>query len=115
VVLFRRFVDQLSSGDTTVGPQQVSAIGMSGLLAQEIGLDLFARGWHIDQVPEILLTCDEPVIPIAGPPDPRTERGGVGNAAVVIFTLTPGLLLAMFDGFNAAPAATVRTGLSRRR
>jgi len=104
LALFRGFVDQLNSGEITVGPHQASAIGMSGELAQEIGLHLFARGWHIYQVPEILLTCDEPVIPIAGPPHPRGERGGVGDAAVVIFPLTPGLLLAMFDGFNAIPA-----------
>ncbi len=110
MALFRSFVDQLNRGDVTVGPQQASVIGMSAQVAEEVGWDLFARGWHVYQVPEILLTCDEPVIPIAGPPHPRTERGGVGNAAVVIFPLTPGLLLAMFDGVNAAPAPPYELG-----
>lgn len=108
--LFRRFIAQLNSGDITVGPHKASDIGMSGQLAQKIGLHLFARGWHIYQLPEMLLTCDEPVIPIAGPPHPRVERGGVGDAAVVIFPLTPGLLLAMFDGFNATPAPPYELG-----
>lgn len=103
VALFRSFVDQLNSGDVTVGPQQAAVIGMTGQIAVEAGLHLFARGWHIYRVPEILLTSDEQVVPIAGPPHPRTERGGVGNAAVVIFPLAPGLLLAMFDGHNARP------------
>jgi hypothetical protein len=61
IALFRGFVDQLNSGDVTVGPQQASVIGMSGDLAQEIGLHLFARGWHIYQIPEILLTCADPL------------------------------------------------------
>jgi hypothetical protein len=104
IALFRSFVDQLNSGDLTIGPQQASVIGMSGKLAEQIGQHLFSRGWYIYQVPEILLTCDEPVVPIAGPPYSRTERGGVGNAGVVIFPLTPGLLLVMFDGVNALPA-----------
>jgi hypothetical protein len=110
MALFRSFVDQLNSGDVEVGPQQAAVIGMSGELAAEIGQHLFARGWHIYQVPEILLTCDEPVVPIAGPPHPRTECGGVGNAGVVIFPLTPGLLLAMFDGINALPASPYELG-----
>jgi hypothetical protein len=100
----RQFLERLNSGDITVGPQKASVIGMSGKLVEEIGLHLFARGWRIYQVPEMLLTCDEPVVPIAGPRHRRTERSGVGNAGVVIYPLTPGLLLAMFDGFNACPA-----------
>jgi hypothetical protein len=110
IALFRSFVDQLNSGDVEVGPQKAAVIGMSGELAVEIGQHLFARGWHIYQVPEILLTCDEPVVPIAGPPHPRSERGGVGNAGVVIFPLTPGLLLVMFDGINALPAPPYELG-----
>jgi hypothetical protein len=110
MALFRSFVDELNRGDVKVGPQKAAAIGMSGQVAAEIGSHLFARGWHIYQLPTILLTCDEPVIPIAGPPHPRTETGGVGAAGVVIFPLTPGLLLAMFDGFTAAPAPPYELG-----
>lgn len=103
ITAFRRFVDQLGSGELTVGPDQASMIGMSGELARDIGFCLFTRGWRIYRVPPVLLTCDEPVVPIAGPPHPRTEFGGVGAAGVVVFPLTPGLLLAMFDGINATP------------
>lgn len=110
MALFRSFVEELNRGDVTVGPQQASVIGMSGKLAEEVGRHLCNRGWYIYQVPEILLTCDEPVVPIAGPPHARSERGGVGNAGVVIFPLTPGLLLAMFDGINARPAPPYELG-----
>jgi hypothetical protein len=73
-----------------------------------VGSHLFDRGWHIYQVPNILLTCDEPVVPIAGPPHPRTERAGVAGAGVVVFPLTPRRLLAMFDGANARPQKPYR-------
>jgi hypothetical protein len=35
----------------------------------------------------------------------------VGDAAIVIFPLTPGLLLVMFDGFNALPAQPHELGI----
>lgn len=106
----RRFLDQLNSGDIMVGPQKASVIGMSGKLVETIGLLLFARQWRIYSVPPILVTCDEPVVPIAGPRRCRTERGGIGDAGVVIFPLTPGLLLAAFDGVKASPAAPDQLG-----
>jgi hypothetical protein len=59
MALFRSFVDQLNSGEIEIGPQQAAVIGMSGKDVEEIGLRLFARGWRIYQMPEILLTCDE--------------------------------------------------------
>jgi hypothetical protein len=103
VTRVREFVDQLNRGDVTIRPDQPSVISMSGKSVEQIGLHLFARGWRMYRVPRLLLTCDEPVIPIAGPPHSRDERGGVGNAGVVIFPLAPDLLLAMFDGINARP------------
>jgi hypothetical protein len=99
----RRFADDLESGDLTLGPDKPSLIGMSGRMVHDVGSHLFDRGWHIYQVPSILLTCDEPLIPVPGPPHSRAERGGVADAGVVLFPLTPGLLLAMFDGVNARP------------
>ena len=101
----RRFLVQLNSGDVAIGPQKAAVIGMSGQMVETIGLLLFARRWRIYSVPPILVTCDEPVVPIAGPPRPRAERGGIGNAGVVIFPLTPGLLLVAFDGVQARPPA----------
>ncbi|MEZ5132997.1 MAG: DUF4238 domain-containing protein [Mycobacterium sp.] len=104
IALFQGFVDDLNSGNLTVSPEKAALIGMSGQLAYDIGQSLFVRGWRIYQVPRVLVTCDEPVISIAGPPHPRSERAGVSNAGVVIFPLTPGLLLAMFNGVTARPA-----------
>lgn len=69
------------------------------------------RGWHIYQgaadstyLRRICKTQSP------DPPQPRSERGGVGKAGVVIFPLTPGLLLAMFDGVNALPAPQSQLG-----
>jgi hypothetical protein len=58
----------------------------------------------------ILVTSDEPVVSITGPYRPRTEGGSVGIAGVVIFPLTPGLLLAAFDGYKASPAKPDQLG-----
>jgi Protein of unknown function (DUF4238) len=106
----REFLDGLNSGDITVGPQKASVIGMSGKMVETIGLHLFARQWHIYTVPPILVTSDEPVVSITGPYRPRTEGGSVGIAGVVIFPLTPGLLLAAFDGYKASPAKPDQLG-----
>jgi hypothetical protein len=104
----RRFVDDLNSGDLALGPDKASLIGMSGRMVADVGSHLYDRGWHIYQLPRILMTCDEPLVPIPGPPDPRAERAGVADAGVVIFPLTPGLLLVMFDGVNARPQKPYR-------
>jgi hypothetical protein len=100
----RELLDQINSGDMMVGPQKADVIGTSGQMVEEIGLRLFVRHWRIYSVPPILVTSDEPVVPIAGPPSPRSERGGVADAGVVVFPLTPDLLLAAFDGVIASSA-----------
>jgi hypothetical protein len=104
----RRFIRDLNSGELTLGPDKASLVGISGRMVPEIGSYLFDRGWHIYQLPSILVTCDEPLVPIAGPPHARDVRAGVADASVVIFPLTPSLLLAMFDGLNAWPQRPYR-------
>ena len=37
-------------------------VAMMGQQAESIGFSLFIRGWHIYQVPPILVTCEEPVV-----------------------------------------------------
>jgi hypothetical protein len=44
----------------------------------------------------VLVTCDEPVIPLGGPGFPRSERAGYINAGVVAFPLSPSAVLLMF-------------------
>jgi len=100
---FRRFVDDLNSEDVTLGPTKATLLGTAGQMVSDVGFYLFERGWHTYSVPPILVTCDEPVIPVPGPPHPRSERGGVADAGVVLFPLTPSLLLAMFDDEKACP------------
>ena len=99
----RRFASDLDSGDLTLGPTKASMLGISGQMVSDIGLHLFERGWHIYPAPPILVTCDEPVIPVPGPPRPRSERGGVADAGVVIYPMSPSLLLVMFDDQSARP------------
>lgn len=101
----RRMTDDLDEGHVLLGPTKASLLGISGQMVSDIGFYLFKRGWHIYATPPILLTCDEPVVPVPGPPPSRGERGGVADAGVVLYPLSPSLLLAMFDGRGARPRA----------
>ncbi len=108
VARVRRFTEDLNSGELTITPDKAALIGMSGRMVHDVGSYLFDRGWHIYQLPSILVTCDEPLVPIPGPPQSRAERAGVADAGVIIFPLTPSLLLAMFDGVHARPQKPYR-------
>ncbi|MGY6653620.1 DUF4238 domain-containing protein [Amycolatopsis sp. TRM77291] len=57
---------------------------------------LYARNWVVYRTPPVLLTCDEPVVLIGGPGQPRAERPGVTTAGVVVFPLAPDAVLVMF-------------------
>ena len=41
---------------------RAATVAMLGQQAESIGFSLFIRGWHIYQVPPILVTCEEPVV-----------------------------------------------------
>ncbi len=65
-------------------------------MAYDFGLMLFDREWRIYDAPVDLITCDEPVVVVAGPPASRRLSGGLANAGVLLFPLSPRVLLAMF-------------------
>lgn len=47
-------------------------------------------------------TCDEPVVIVGGPGQPRDERGGLDTASVIVCPLAPTHVLAMFRADVAA-------------
>lgn len=88
---------EVSSGDLIIQPQDVSIVAESGTLAVQIGEHLFTRNWHKFTTMPILVTCDEPVVLLGGPPRDRRERAGASTAGVIFFPLNPSNLLAMFQ------------------
>ncbi|WP_404948551.1 DUF4238 domain-containing protein [Streptomyces sp. ARC14] len=89
-------IQEIVTGDVFFEPQDPSIVAQSGSVAAEMGGHIFARNWYTFRTKPILVTCDEPVIMIGGPPNSRRERAGVATAGVIIFPLGPSALLAMF-------------------
>ncbi|WP_454163079.1 DUF4238 domain-containing protein [Gordonia iterans] len=56
---------------------------------------LVKRRWAVYRTAAPLVTCDEPVVPIAGPPHPRHYCAGIGFSAAVVFPLAPDRVLVM--------------------
>lgn len=56
---------------------------------------LLARHWAIYSTAGALVTCDEPVVSIAGPPCPRGASVGTGFSAAIVFPLDPNSGLVM--------------------
>lgn len=92
----REFLDDLQSGEVLVQKPDAAVIASSGETAAILGEHLFQRDWVIYEAPPILVTCDEPVIIVGGPGSPRSERGGVQSAGVVMYPLDPSNLLVLF-------------------
>lgn len=86
----------LQDGSIIVQPQQAALVGMPISISLEIAERLFTRHWVLFRTRPVLSTCDEPVIPIGGPPRPRSRRAGAGTAPVVVFPVAPDALLVMF-------------------
>lgn len=91
----RGFLNQLMDGVVTVGPQDAALIGLAGESAVEVGRHFLERQWILCRTPKVLLTCDEPIVPVGGPGLPRGERAGVATAGVMLFPLSPDRLLVM--------------------
>lgn len=56
---------------------------------------LLSRQWAVYETQEPLVTCDEPVVSIAGPPHRRDAAAGTGLSAVMLYPLDPFHLLVM--------------------
>lgn len=106
---FREFQEGLKDGSIVMLPQQAVLVGMPMSIGVEIAEVLFSRHWVLFRTSAVLLTCDEPVVPIGGPGRPRTQRSGMGTAPVVVFPVAPDAMLAMF---LSAPGPTQRAPLN---
>ena len=59
---FREFLDGCGQWKDQDHAARAAMVAMLGQQAESIGFSLFIRGWHIYQVPPILVTCEEPVV-----------------------------------------------------
>ncbi len=95
IAVQQRLIDDLNSGVVTIGPQTAALVGESGEAGEAIQEQLFERVWSIWPTSRILITSDDPVVPIGGPGHARDERAGFASAAIVIFPICPDRLLVM--------------------
>lgn len=92
----REFLDKVKSGEFRFHQNDYTLIGRAAETAAELVRYFLARWWYVFDTPSILVTCDEPVIPLGGPGTQRDERGGLATAGVILHPLSPSRLLAMF-------------------
>lgn len=98
------FFEELRAGDVEVRPQDAWIMGMGLQHAEMLGHLLIAREWQIVETPNVLVTCDEPLVLVGGPGSSRAEQAGIASAGVILFPLAPNALLAMFRD-DIAPVA----------
>jgi hypothetical protein len=92
----RAFLDDLQSGDLEFRRAIPQEVGMAAKAAASVVGHLAARHWVVFDTRPVLVTCDEPVVPVGGPGCARDERAGIATAGVILFPLSPQRLLAMF-------------------
>lgn len=92
----RAFIDGVKDGSIFAEPQKASLVAQAGGAAAEIGEYFLERKWLVVRCPRVLVTCDEPVVIVGGPGEPRVQRSGVATAALIMFPLNPGAFLAMW-------------------
>lgn len=90
------YIARVRDGSVQIEQQTPAAIAQSFLAAVPVAEELYKRHWVVYRTPRVLITCDEPVVPIGGPGTARERKSGVADAWVVIFPLAPNVLLAMF-------------------
>lgn len=91
-----KFITDLNEGSVTVGPQRPAEVMHAFQMALKVAEVLYDRHWATFKTAPILLTCDEPVIPLGCPGDNRAELTGIADARAIIFPLAPDSLLVMF-------------------
>ncbi len=96
VASIRKTLNEWKAGDLRVGPQPAAQVGYAAVAVEQIAMVFVARPWRIYHSAMPMITCDEPVVPVAGPRGNRREQSGLATAGVVMFPLDPHFLLAMF-------------------
>lgn len=98
----RRLLDEVREGAVIVAPQDAALVGYAAQAAAVVGEYFLYRAWIVCQTSRILVTCDEPIVPVGGPGFPRGERAGVATAGVILFPLSPQHILVMMRDDLAA-------------
>lgn len=89
-------IAKIVAGEWKLTPQDAALAGLAAQAAEElVGLLLLERHWLVYDTPALLVTCDEPVVPVGGPLADRGEQAGFGDAPVILFPLTPSKLLVL--------------------
>jgi hypothetical protein len=89
-------IAKIVAGEWTVSPQDAALAGMAAQAAGElVHLLLLGRHWLVYDTPALLVTCDEPVVALAGPVGDRGEQGGFDDAPSILFPLNPSKLLVL--------------------
>ncbi|MGF9760885.1 DUF4238 domain-containing protein [Microvirga sp. 0TCS3.31] len=89
-------ITKILSDEWTIVPQDAALAAMAAQIAGElVSVLLLQRRWLVYDTPAVLVTCDEPVVALAGPDGERGESGGFGDAPVILFPLSPTKLLVM--------------------
>ena len=96
------FIEKIRAGTVRMTPQEAALVGLAANLSFRLGEELIRRPWTLFETPKVLVTCDEPVVTVGGPGHRRDERAGLETSGVVVFPLTPGLVLVMFHPVRAA-------------
>lgn len=92
----RRSLEDWKSGRYYVGPQPAAQAGHAAELAVMLPFHLLARRWRIYHSRLPLITCDEPVVPVAAPRGDLRHEPGVAAAGALLMPLDPHHLLVMF-------------------
>jgi hypothetical protein len=99
------FIRDLNDGTVTVGPQNAAEVMQAFQAATRVAEILYERPWEVFKTPPILVTSDEPVVPIGRLGQDRKERAGLSDARLVVFPLSPAHLLVIFR--HSRPIHTV--------
>ncbi len=92
----RTFIEDWKAGKFVLGPQKAELVIMASTAAETLSMTLLARRWWIYHSTAPLITCDEPVVAVGGPPHFRKEIMGVATPGIMMFPLDPHHLLVMF-------------------
>lgn len=89
-------LEKVTSGEWTVAPQDAALAGLAAQTAGDlVEYLLLGRHWCVYDTPELLVTCDEPLVIVGGPKGKRAEQGGLATAPVLLFPLAPSKLLVL--------------------
>lgn len=89
-------IAKIVADEWTVSPQDAALAAMAAEAAGElVKVLLLGRHWLVYDTPALLVTCDEPVVPLAGPTGERGEQGGFADAPIILFPLNPSKLFVL--------------------